>query len=304
METRKNKAMRFSAVLGVSVLLIGSSAHAAYARYYSNVPTHMNILQGTINSQHSDNATHDEIPIEQHTRSNTWVAAYIYTLPGFTGNAAGLGVVVPHTSILGYNSQNTVTNDTSDVGDISLTLDYNFFGAKAMSIEEFARTPATTYGGIHFVWSLPTGSYDSTKTNNIGSNRYSLKTTYNQSFTWDEGESWLEFYFSGRIFSDNDEYMGNNTLSQEPAYGFETHYSHNLTPAVWVEAGTIWSGGGAVKINNNQVGTSQNNWQGVVGFGTKTWKGGSIIGTYNQTFARDSDDADTKLYMLTISHIF
>ena len=58
-------------------------------------------------------------------------------------------------------------------------------------------------------------SYDADRLTNIGSNRYALKLTYNQSFTSDHDKWWLDFYGNTRWVSDNKEYKGANTLSQD-----------------------------------------------------------------------------------------
>jgi hypothetical protein len=197
-----------------------------------------------------------------------------------------------------------VTNDISGLGDASITLDWNLYGAKAMTKEEFAHTPAKTYGGLHGIVTLPTGSYNPSRASNIGSNRYAFKLTYNQSFPWNEGNTWLDLYFSGKVFSDNESYLGNNTLSQKTLWGSEAHLSHNLTPAVWVGVGAIWGGGGKTYVNHFQRSASQNNWKGVAEFGTKAWQGATIIGSYTQTVNHQVNTPDVQQVMIMVLQVF
>jgi hypothetical protein len=139
-----------SAVLLPAVLAGIQPAAAQYARAYSNLPENSNVLGLTYTNTNSDWFTDDDIPTGMKARNNTAVLNYIHCFAGFTGNIACLGFVLPYSSIHGYDSTlQQVTHDENGFGDPSFTLDYNFFGAKAMSKEEFARTPVETFGGLH-----------------------------------------------------------------------------------------------------------------------------------------------------------
>jgi hypothetical protein len=176
-----------------------------------------------------------------------------------------------------------VTHDEDGIGDPSISFDYNLFGAKAMSREEFASSPDKIFGGLHAVVTLPFGSYNSSQANNIGSNRYAVKITFNLSIPWNDGNTWWDNYPFVRVFGNNNQYLGNNVLGQNPMWGYQTYLSHNLSPGFYVHAGAIWSGGGVAGVNGAPAGSSLSNWQGLVGFGANLWKGGSVICTYAQT---------------------
>ena len=65
----------------------------------------------------------------------------------------------------------------TDLGDLTLTFDYNLFGAPALTREELARHIPDNYAGLHFSLTTPTGSYDAGRDVNIGGNRWALKAT-------------------------------------------------------------------------------------------------------------------------------
>lgn len=290
------------------VLLIAAAPATAqgYARAYANLPEDTNVLQVIGNSVRAN--TSPDGDIETTTQSRINAASLVYTrtfAQPFFGNSAGVGVVLPYSRTQSLNpATNTANTNVSGIGDISFTLDWNLYGAKAMAREEFANAPAKIYGGLHAIVTVPTGNYNPIRSVNPSSNRYAFKLTYNQSFPWNDGKTWLDFYFSNKLFSNNNAFLVNNTLSQRDQWGFEAHLSHNITPAVWAEVGAIWGGGGRTYINDIPQNSSQNNWKGVVGFGTKAWQGGMIIGAYTQTVYHDPTAPKVKQFTLVIMQVF
>jgi hypothetical protein len=173
-----------------------------------------------------------------------------------------------------------------------------------MSAEEFARTPVETFGGLHAAFTVPAGSYEAGRVNNIGSNRYAVKITFNLAVPWNDGATWFEINPFVRAFGNNNRYLGNNKLGQDPVWGFNTFLSHNLSPDFYVEVGAILTAGGQAFVNGERVGVVLNNWQGVVGFGTRTWKGGSIICTYSQTIYRPSNNPQSRSLLFVVQQAF
>jgi hypothetical protein len=280
-------------------------ARAQFARAYSNLPANTSIVGLTYSNTNSDWYTDDDIPTGLKDRINAALFSYNNCFTGFTGNIACLGFTLPYSSIYGYNKTlEQVAHDENGVGDPSITIDYNLFGAKAMSIEEFARTPDRTFGGFHFAFTLPLGSYDSDRANNIGSNRYALRTTFNLAIPWNDGSTWFEINPYVRVFGDNDRYLGKNKLGQDPIWGFNTFFSQNLLPKLYLYAGAVLTAGGQADVNGVAAGAVQANWQGVVGFGVKTWKGGLIACTYSETIYRSSGNPNSRSFLLLVQHAF
>jgi len=173
-----------------------------------------------------------------------------------------------------------------------------------MSKEEFARTPDETFGGLHVALVVPLGSYDPSRANNIGSNRYAAKFTFNLAVPWNDGATWFEINPYVRVFGNNNRYLGENKLTQNPMWGFNTFLSHNLLPDLYVEAGALLTAGGQAAVNGAAAGAVQNNWQGIVGFGKKVWKGGSIVGTYSETVYRPPNNPNSRTILFLIQQSF
>jgi hypothetical protein len=65
-----------------------------------------------------------------------------------------------------------------------------------------------------------------------------ISPTVNFSYTPDQGSTWIETYVSGRVFTDNGNYLvnGAQTLTQRPLLRLEEHVSRNITDALWLSA--------------------------------------------------------------------
>lgn len=304
----ENLADRFikNTFLLVMILLgFSQTMDAQYARAYSNMPTNANIFEFTSLNTSSNTLVDQDVATAKTSRINTGVFTYVRTIPGFKNRAAGIGFVLPISHMLSYSkTTDVVAADFSGIADPSFTLDHNLFGAKAFEKSEFSKYIPVTYGGLHAVISVPWGQYDANKNTNMGSNRYSFKMTYQQTFIWKKGKMQLDFYGYGKFFTDNKEFSGNNTLSQKPLYGLESYFSYNTGSKFYPELGVIWNGYGATSINNVQQGSSQNNWKAVAGFGGNTWKGGSIIATYTQTFYRPEDTPRVQTFSILFLQLF
>lgn len=62
--------------------------------------------------------------------------------------------------------------------------------------------------------------------------------------------SWVDLYAGVRFFTNNDEFLGDNRLSQNPLGILTAHYSHNIGSKTWVAIGVFYDKGGDTSINN------------------------------------------------------
>jgi hypothetical protein len=292
-------------MLGLVAVLASQGAHAQVGRFFLNVPKDTQLLIGTYNGVRSNTWADDAVADDGiESRNQTFNVAYAY-VTSLHGRSGGPGFALPVTSMLAYDeATNQVIQDASGIGDLALTFDYNLFGAPSLPREDFMKHVPGTYAGLHFSLSTPTGDYDRNSTANIGSNRWSLKTTLNYSITGDGGQSWWDFYPSVRFFGDNGEFRGRSTLSQSPLYGIEAHYSRNVARTAWVSGGVITSFGGATEIDGRRADGSQSNVRLALGSGFATWPGGACILGYNRTVAHDDGDARVNTFMVQLLHKF
>jgi hypothetical protein len=77
------------------------------------------------------------------------------------------------------------------------------------------------------------------------------------------GRLLLEAYAGAYFFTDNDEFLGTSTLSQDPLFTFQVHVGYRFRRGFWLAASSRQSLGGATEIDggdklaseaNNRVG--------------------------------------------------
>lgn len=272
---------------------------------YLNAPKDTNMAMLTyLNTRSNTEADLEVINPGSEARIN--VGSFTYArIMGIFGRTGGPGFSLPYLSVESTDSgSGRKLLDLDGWGDPSFTFDLNLFGADAMTREELATTPPKTYCSIHLALGTPWGNYDSERMSNLGGNRWTGKATVNYSITRDEGNSWLDFYATAKIFGDNDDYFGGRTQSQEPIYSLETHYSRNVTSRIWLGCGLAYTNGGQLAIDDLETGTAQNTLRGIASAGFRLWKGTTGIVSYNHTLIRPDVSPKEGTLMLQLIRFF
>jgi hypothetical protein len=140
--------------------------------------------------------------------------------------------------------------ETSGFTDPGITFHANFFGAPALRIEEYAQAVPRNYSSFHLTVNPPLGSYDRNSAVNTGGNRWAFTPVFNLDITPDKGVSWIDLYAGARFFTNNNEFRGNNVLSQSPLWVLTAHYSHNIGKRMFVAVGLHYDNGGQSYVNN------------------------------------------------------
>jgi hypothetical protein len=139
---------------------------------------------------------------------------------------------------------------TSGFADPNIGFHANIFGLPALKRDEMATFVPGNLVSVHLNVTVPLGSYDRNRTANVGANRWSFTPLVNLNITPDKGVSWFEVYAAGKFFTDNNEFRGNNKLSQKPIMTLTGHYSHNIGRKMWASIGTSYDYGGESFIND------------------------------------------------------
>jgi hypothetical protein len=306
-KTKSGRLARLICGVAASLFALGwsSTTFAQAGRLFLAVPVDSNIAIGTYNGSRS-NTWLDEALTVPGTESRSQTGSFVYSrIMDVFGHTGGPGISIPYSGILTIDqTTGRVVQDASAMGDPALTFDVNFFGAPAMTAEQFRSFVPVTYSGLHLTLGTPWGSYDRNSRTNIGANRWSLKALVNYSITNDGGQTWIDFYPSVRVFGDNQEYLGSKRLSQRPVYGVEAHYSATIAPRTWWSVGLIASAGGATKIDGTETGVSQETLKLALGAGFPAWPGGTGILAWNHTVARTGGAARSNNFMVQFIHKF
>jgi len=136
------------------------------------------------------------------------------------------------------------------LGDPLLRMSVNFFGAPALSMEEFPAYRQDLIVGAGLQVTVPLGQYDSTKLLNVGTNRWSFKPELGVSKAL--GPVIVELIPAITFFTINDDFFGGKTLEQEPIYSVQGHLIYEFFPALWGALNATYYAGGRTTIDGEK----------------------------------------------------
>ena len=231
-------------ILATALAISDANAQDAEPRLYTNAPVGLNFLilghlysEGKIAFDPSSSITDAEF------HSNTEALAYVRTLD-IGGKSAKFDVILPYSSFSasGLVAGRPREREMSGLGDPRFRLSINFFGAPALSAQEFASYQQDLIVGASLQVSAPLGQYDDTKLLNLGNNRWSFRPELGISKAW--GPWTVEVAPSVTLFTDNPDFFGDRTLSQAPIYAVRGDIVYHFKSGVWVSLdGTYFTGG-------------------------------------------------------------
>jgi Putative MetA-pathway of phenol degradation len=182
----------------------------------------------------------------------------------------------------------------------------NIFGGPALTREQFRSFVPQTFSSFHLLVTTPLGTYQPSSPINPSANRWMVSPTVNYSYTPDHGWTWIETYVSGRLFSDNNNYLvnGSQTLSQRPILRLEEHVSRNLTGALWLSADAYYNLGGETNID----GIAQDNMANTLriggGMGLRLWRGADLGINYERVIAKPAGEPYSQTVRLTVRQLW
>ncbi len=226
-------------------LLLGAAASAQdlEPRAYSNVPVGLNFLIVGYGYAEGGLSTDPALPIEDaEIAQHTTLLAYSRSF-GLLGRLAKVDCIVPYSwlsgsALLGGQSVERVVDGFNDP---RLRFTYNFYGAPALSLDEWIRRPDDLVMGASVQVMVPLGQYDDERVVNIGTNRWALKPELGISKAW--GPVSLELSSAVTLFQDNEDFVG-AVREQDPLYAFQAHAVYSFRRSLWIALdGTYYLGG-------------------------------------------------------------
>lgn len=255
---RHNRATLSIAAIAI-FLLNSANAQDLDPRRYTNLPVGQNFLALVFVYSEGDVNFAPSVPLtDASIRIDGPALAYVRTF-AIAGKSASFDVLLPYGCVTGsaLRDGERARRDVCGLGDSALRVSYNFFGAPAAEFPEFVRQKKSTVVGASLQVGIPTGQYDADKLLNIGANRWYIKPEIGVSIPWNKWS--FEFSAGARIFSDNDSFVGDVTLAQDPLYNFQSHVIYDLTPRQWVSLDANYFFDGDTSQDGVPLGNTQNN---------------------------------------------
>ncbi len=268
-----------------------SAAQEIEPRVYANTPVGLNFL-AVAYSHSSGNVFMDPaLPIEDLNGSvNIALVRYIRTFSLF-GASAKIKATLPWSSGSwdGFLEGEYQTRDASGLADARFGLDVLLVGAPVLEAAEFADYEQKSVVGLRFDLVAPTGEYDSSELINLGSNRWALHTEVGLSKAI--GKWTLEGAAGAWIYTDNNDFLGGLTVSQNPFFVAKVNVVRAIRPGFWWAFGMGYGQGGQTFVDGVARATAQKNWRitAMVVFPLSKTQGLSVTAISGKTFQAGPD---------------
>jgi hypothetical protein len=242
------------------LLAATASAQELEPRAFSPSPIGTNFAVAAFTHASGDVSLDPSVPITNvQANINVYSVGYAYTF-GLLGHSANVAIAVPYFRAGVSGNVEEVGQreaDRTGMGDIGMRFAMTLIGGPALTPEEFAhRTPGTVLG-VDLKVRAPTGQYDPSKLINIGNNRWAFKPEIGLS---QPIGNWFTDAIAGVwVFTDNTNYFGGNTRSQEPLYSLQLDVGYEFRPGLWLSANGTYYTGGETSINGVQGQDRQQN---------------------------------------------
>lgn len=230
-------------------------------RAYSNAPIGVNFLLAGYAYTQGAVPFDASLPVKNaQLDTSSAVLAYGRVLDVW-GQSAKFSAIVPYTWLSGTAevAGQALQRDVTGFSDASFKLSVNLYGAPALSLQEFRDYEQDLVIGASLQVSAPSGQYNSNRLVNIGTHRWSFKPEVGISQAL--GPWTVEFQAAATFFTDNHDFFGGNTRSQDPIYSLQGHVIYSFRSGVWASLDATYFGGGRTTIDGTLSSDLQQNWR-------------------------------------------
>lgn len=278
------KKLLIAAVIGLLLARPDVSQAAAYARDYIPMPSGTSLFCFYYNHVSANTLYQDghKVGNDFNQTANVGLLRYVYyvnagkALLGDGGLTIDPQFIVPIVDINLSGDYEALNNDH----DISTT---GFGDPIILATFWFVNDPKNKFWVGFTPWvTLPVGQYDKHRIVNPGGNRWAIKPEIGVVKGLGD-KAYLDLILGGEFYTDNDDYLGDSTLKQDPTIQAEAHLSYDISKQWAISLDYYYVYGGETKVD----GTWQNNKQSNHGLGvTLFW----LIGSNNQLLVSYRDD--------------
>jgi hypothetical protein len=247
-----------------ALFIIGSSivgsAQDLEPRFLSSMPLGTN-FSGLVYGYSLGNILINSLEIEDlNVKLNSVGIGYGRSLKLF--NKPGkFDVAVPYS----FGNLNALVNEVdstvyrSGFMDPTLRLSLILVGEKPLNIKEFASREINKFKlGTSFKISFPLGKYDSSKYINLGANRWAFQLKVAGSYFLTK-KLIIELHIDSWFFTENNSYIGDNSLKQDPLLSTQLHIAYLFNPKLWASVSLGQLAFGKASINGVTLQNNQKN---------------------------------------------
>lgn len=243
---RVTRGLTWTRTWFVVAVLAATGVHAQdlEPRLYANTPVGMNFLiagysysQGGVLTDPSAPLTNGEVTV--HSPFLAYARALdLWGLSGKVDAALPYACASGSAEFAGMPGK----RDVCGLADPRVRLSVNFYGAPALTLEEFATYKQDILVGASLQVAAPLGQYDADKLLNIGTNRWFIKPELGVSKAL--GPMTLELAAGVTFYTPNTDFFGGHEKQQDPIYSLQGHLVYSFPYGIWAALdGTYYRGG-------------------------------------------------------------
>jgi hypothetical protein len=250
-------ALRSALTTGAAAAAMGAfalvQAQTMEPLSYTNAPVGLNFVIAGYSYQSGSVLADPSLPIN-NVKATVDGATIAYSrIVDCWGQSGSIALAVPYVwlSASGDVLEQQRSVDRTGLSDVTLRLSVNLYGAPALSLKEFSQYHQDIIIGASLLVTSPSGQYIASKLVNIGTNRWSFQPSLGISKAL---KQWtLEGAAGVTFFTDNDEFLGNNTRQQDPLFSVQGHVIYNFNRKLWAALDATYYTGGRTAVNGGAL---------------------------------------------------
>jgi len=247
--------------LALAAVVSPARAQDIEPRAYSNAPVGVNFVIAGYAATRGGVAFDPSLPVSNpELRTSNALLAYARVLD-LWGKSGKFDVILPYTHLSGsadYQGQ-ALEREANGLADPRFRVSVNFYGAPALGLEGFRSYEQDLIVGASLQVSAPAGQYDPSRLVNIGSHRWWFKPELGISQA--KGPWTLELTQAATLYTDNTDFYGGRTRTQEPLYSTQVHVIYGFRSGAWASLDATWFAGGRSAIDRALANDLQQNWR-------------------------------------------
>lgn len=298
---RLREVFRVFVCLAAAVVIIAPlTAKAQAPREYLNIPVEQWSGNIEVIFTRSQSAASAGLSLPNDLSVSRVTSPFLlYSFP-WRKKYAGISVNTPFARIEAANG----TLKTSGFTDPSIAFHTNLRGLPALTPSEQAKYVPKTIVSLHLTVNIPIGKYDKNRLVNPGANRWAITPLVNLNIPVRNAKAWIEFYASGKFFTDNNTFQVNKKLSQKPLGILTGHFSHDIGKRYWVSVGAHYDNGGRTSIDGVRQPNYVNGFRPTAAFSAVFLTKYRFTVRYENTKTTDRSSSRNGLLSLRVATLF
>ncbi|TDG14240.1 transporter [Seongchinamella unica] len=240
-----------------------ATAQELEPRSFNNVPVSQTFVSVGLVRSEGELAPPGSSPLEKAELTIDVLAAAVSRSFSLAGDSAKADMVVARSCYEGWGifQGEYVEGRRCEYLDPKFKLTWNFYGAPATELKDFARWQEGMVIGASVAVTAPWGTYNSEHLINAGSNRWQVKPVIGMSRR--RGNWQWELHLGATFYEDNDNFFNGIHVEQDPLYSTSVHLIYNFSRGWLSLDGNYFTGGRTTKNGVRQDDRQDNSRWGI-----------------------------------------